>query len=116
MEDGAIGDVTAGAPVCPPFLHGRAKALIVEPEVFDAQKGYHILANRYIEPVTSPDGAQVREPLTSINRSAVAPPILPGTARCARSARHPQPSCEGKPIGAGALIQHPQPNAAAKSP
>jgi hypothetical protein len=32
----------------------------------------------------------------SINRPAIAPPFLFGNARCARSARHPHPSCEAK--------------------
>ena len=41
--------------------------------------------------------------LRSINRPAIAPPTLSSNARSARSARHPHPSCEAKPIGAGAL-------------
>ena len=35
----------------------------------------------------------------SINRPAVTPPTLSGNARCARSARHPHPSCEAKRWG-----------------
>jgi hypothetical protein len=35
----------------------------------------------------------------SINRPAMTPPTLSGNARCARSARHPHPSCEAKQLG-----------------
>jgi hypothetical protein len=35
--------------------------------------------------------------------AAMTPPTLSGNARWARAARHPHPSCAGKPIGAGAL-------------
>ena len=46
---------------------------------------------------------------------AMTPPTLSGNARCARSARHPHPSCEAKQLGR-ALTNLAQHDAAAKSP
>jgi integrase/recombinase XerD len=47
---------------------------------------------------------------------AMTPPTLSGNPRGARSARHPHPPCEANPVGAGALTNLSQPDAAAKSP
>ena len=58
--------------------------------------------------------SSLRLPVDKSVRSGTANPS--GNARCARSTRHPQPSCEGKPIGAGALIQPPQTQRRGRNP
>jgi hypothetical protein len=52
----------------------------------------------------------------SINRPAVAPPILSANARRTRSARHPHPSFEAQRLGRALRSNLAQPDAAAKSP